>query len=118
MQGYTGVIFFGMETNVANAENRYWVAQCATSGGTYVDLAGSSFRPDTANDCGAIDIYRPTDRFVRVEGSTDSSSFVGAIFALLYGGIRKGPVDDDTAINDGTKIVLISPAEDAASEGE
>jgi len=111
MAGYEGVLFV-TSFGTANANNTVNAAQGLTSGGTYDDLLGSSVASGTSDEDVWIDVYRPRDRFVRLEAARGTSSTLESIWAVQYGG-RKQPVDNTTS---GTIIgeAHVSPAEGTA----
>lgn len=109
MQGFDGVIFLGvMET--ANAANFANAAQSADDV-SFADLAGTKVVPGDNGDSFLIDVYKPTDRYVRCEVDRGgAATAVGAIFAIQYQG-RKAPVTHGTTIDAETHI---SPDEGTA----
>ena len=95
MAGYEGVLFV-TSFGTANANNTVNAAQGLTSGGTYDDLLGTSVASGTSDEDVWIDVYRPIDRFVRLEAARGTSSTLESIWAIQYGG-RKQPVDNTTS---------------------
>lgn len=84
MSGWDGVIFF-MKMTTANAANFINAAQSSVSGGTFVDLAGTKVVPGDDGDIGLLDIYRPVDRYVRLEVDRGGADTVtGEIYAIQY----------------------------------
>src|SRR3990167_6520344 len=94
MAGYEGVLFI-TSFGTAAADNTVNAAQGLTLGGTYDDLLGSSVASGTSDEDVWIDVYRPIDRFVRLEAARGTSSTLESIWAIQYGG-RKQPVDNTT----------------------
>ena len=83
MQGFEGVMFFGrMATaDVANFAN---LAQ-SSDDSAFADLAGTKVVPGDDADVFMLDVYRPLDRYVRLEvdrGGADT--IVGDIYAIQY----------------------------------
>lgn len=111
MAGYEGVLFV-TSFGTAAADNTVNAAQGLTSGGTYDDLLGTSVASGTSDEDVWIDVYRPIDRFVRLEAARGTSSTLESIWAIQYGG-RVQPVDNTTS---GTIIgeAHTSPAEGTA----
>lgn len=113
--GYEGCIFLAyMGAITGGAATSLQAAQCATSGGSYNDLAGSSvvIADTDDNKVAALDIYRPSKPFLKatVKRATQNSVINGVI-AILYN-TRKYPVAQDTTnYVVSTSKVLGSPAE-------
>lgn len=110
MAGYEGVVFFGSFAT-ANAGNYANLAQSTASGGTYNDLEGTKVTPGDNGDSWAIDVYRPTKRFVRAETvRAGATTVTGDVYALQYGA-RKPPVTHGATIDSETHV---SPDEGTA----
>ena len=111
MAGYEGVLFI-TSFGTAAADNTVNAAKGLTLGGTYDDLLGSSVASGTSDEDVWIDVYRPIDRFVRLEAARGTSSTLESIWAVQYGA-RKLPVDN---VVSGTVIgeAHTSPAEGTA----
>lgn len=111
MQGYEGVLFI-TSFGTAAADNTVNGAQSSVSGGTFVDLLGTSVASGTSDEDVWLDIYRPIDRFVRLEAARGTSSTLESIWAIQYGP-KKMIVDNTTS---GTIIGELheSPAEGTA----
>lgn len=110
MAGYEGVIFI-TSFGTAATDNSVNAAQ-SEDNSSFADLAGSKVG-DTASDEDVwIDIYRPLERYVRLEAVRTTSSTLESIWAIQYGG-RVQPVDNTTT---GTIIgeAHVSPAEGTA----
>ena len=95
MAGYEGVIFM-TSFGTANADNTINAAQCDTSGGIYADLEDTSVTSGTSDEDVWIDVYRPSDRYVRCEAVRTESSTLESIWAIQYGA-RKKAVDNTTS---------------------
>ncbi len=109
MAGWDGVLFFVTMATV-NASNFVNLAQSADDS-SFADLAGTKVTPGDDNDVGAIDVYRPTDRYVRMEVDRGGANTVlGEIYAIQYRG-RKLPSTHGSDIDIKTHI---SPAEGTA----
>ncbi|MCH7573603.1 MAG: hypothetical protein IIA59_00600 [Candidatus Marinimicrobia bacterium] len=109
MQGFEGVVFIGTMVT-ANASNFASVAQSADDS-SFNDLAGTKVTPGDAGDQFMIDIYKPLDRYLRVDiDRGGANTVVGEIFALQYGA-RKVPVSHGSTID---SEVHVSPAEGTA----
>lgn len=107
MTGYDGVVFVGALATV-NAANSINLAQ-SSDDVTFVDLAGTAQVPGTDADLVAIDLFRPTDRYVRAEVDRGGANTVTeTMYAIQYKG-RKAPV---TSI--ATQETHVSPAEGTA----
>lgn len=86
MQGYDGVLFLTTMA-VANAGNYINAAQGdASNGSDAADLAGTKVVVTGSNEALWLDIYKPTKRYVRLEAVRTSSSAMGEIYAIRYGG--------------------------------
>lgn len=109
MSGFEGVIFVG-SIATADAGNTANAAQSATSGGSYVDLAGSEVAPGDNGDSFLIDVYRPTKRFVRCEiDRSGADTVTGDVYAIQYQAASKPTIQGATI----DAILAISPAEAA-----
>ncbi len=109
MQGFEGVMFFGrMATaDVGNFAN---LAQ-SSDDSSFADLLGTKVVPGDDADSFMIDVYRPLDRFVRLEVvRAGADTIVGDIYAIQYSG-RTAPTTHGATIDAETHI---SPAEGTA----
>ena len=111
MSGYEGVLFI-TSFGTAAANNTVNAAQGADNSADWVDLTGTSVSAGTSDEDVWIDVYRPTERYVRLEAARGTSSTLESIWAIQYGP-RKAPVDNTTT---GTIIgeLHASPAEGTA----
>lgn len=107
---FDGVCFIG-SLATANAGNFASVEQgddaSLTDG---ADLAGTKNVPGDNGDSFLIDIYKPTDRYVRCNITRGVSTATGDIYAVLYNG-RKPPVSHGSTID---AEYFVSPAEGTA----
>lgn len=84
MQGFEGVMFFG-SFGTANSGNFANAAQSADDS-SFDDLEGTKVVPGDDNDSFLIDVYRPQDRYVRVEiDRSGTNTATGDIYAIQYG---------------------------------
>jgi len=113
MQGWDGVLFL-TTMHVANSGNYINAAQGDLSNGSdAADLEGTKVVCEYADVAMWLDIYKPIDRYVRVEAvRAGSSTAMGEIWAIQYSG-RIMPQDNDT-MNTITGKLHISPAEGTA----
>lgn len=95
MSGYEGVIFI-TSFGTAAANNTINAAQGADNSTDWEDLTGTSVTSGTSDEDVWIDVYRPTDRYVRCEAARGTSSTLESIWAIQYGA-RKAPVDNTTS---------------------
>lgn len=111
MSGWTGVLFIG-SFGTAAANNTINAAQGADDSSDWEDLEGTSVASGTSDEDVWIDVFRPTDQYVRAEVARGTSTTLETIWAIQYGP-RKAPVDNTTT---GTIIgeVHASPAEGTA----
>lgn len=93
MLGYEGVIFI-TSFGTANAANTINAAQ-SSNDSDFTDLEGTSVSSGTSDEDVWIDVYRPSDRYVRCEAARGASSTLESIWAIQYGA-RKAPVDNTT----------------------
>lgn len=109
MQGFEGVMFFGrMATN--NAANFANLAQ-SIDDTTFNDLLGTKVVPGDDADSFCIDVYRPLERYVRLEVDRGgANTIVGDIYAIQYGA-RKAPTSQGATID---SEMHISPIEGTA----
>ena len=109
MAGFDGVMFLG-RIATANAANFGNAAQSADDS-TFADLEGSAIITGDDADSFLIDIYKPTDRYVRCEiNRAGADSIIGDIYAIQYGAHKK-PTSHGSTIDAETHI---SPAEGTA----
>lgn len=110
MQGFEGVIFI-TSFGTANSGNTCNLAQ-SSDDSNFDDLTGSSVTSGSSDEDIWIDVYRPSDRYVRLEAVRGSSSTLESIWAIQYGA-RVQPVDNTTT---GTIAgeAHVSPAEGTA----
>jgi len=86
MAGYDGVLFL-TSIGTANANNTINAAQGAqANGGDAADLEGTKVTPGDDNSGAWLDVYKPADRYVRLEVARGASTTVGDIWAILYQG--------------------------------
>ena len=111
MANFEGVLFL-TSFGTAATDNTVNAAQGLTSGGTYDDLLGTETGATASDEDVWLDIYRPLDRFVRLEVVRGTSTTLESIWAIQYGA-RNLPVDNTTT---GTIIgeAHTSPAEGTA----
>lgn len=112
MQGWEGVMFFG-QIDTANAANFANAAQSSDDGSSdaFADLEGTKVVPGDNNDSFLIDVYRPTERYVRCEVDRGgANTAVGEIYALQYGP-RSMPTTHGSTIDAETHV---SPDEGTA----
>lgn len=109
MTGFDGVVFVGKMTT-ANASNFANAAQSANDS-SFADLEGTKVTPGDSGDSWWINVYKPTDRYVRCEVDRGGADTVtGEIYAFQYGA-AKPPVTHGATIDAETHI---SPAEGTA----
>lgn len=109
--GYLGVMFM-TSFGTAAANNTANLAQGADNSSDWVDLTGTSVTSGTSDEDVWLDVYKPTDRYVRMEIARGTSSTLESIWAILYEP-RVCPVDNTTS---GTIIGEghVSPSEGTA----
>jgi hypothetical protein len=110
--GYEGVMFIA-KFGTAAANNTLQAQQDSASDmSTAADLEGSSVGVGASDEIVWLDIYRPRERYVRVQAERGTSTTLEWGVALLYGA-KNQPVDNTVA---GTihGETLISPAEGTA----
>ncbi len=93
MLGYEGAWFF-LSYGTAAADNTLNAAQSADDS-AFADLLGSMVTPDATTEDLWIDVYKPTDRYVRCELVRGTSTTVGDIWCIQYKS-RKAVVDNNT----------------------
>ena len=110
MSGYEGVVFIGCMVT-AHASNFVNLAQ-SSDDSTFDDLAGTKVTPGTSGNMFMVDLYKPSDRYVRLEVDRGgANTVVGEIVAIQYGPTRKAPVTHGTTVD---SEVHVSPAEGTA----
>ena len=110
MANYEGVVFL-TSFGTAATDNSVNVAQ-SSDDSTFDDLLGTKTGATASDEDVWLDIYRPSDRYVRLEAVRTTSSTLESIYAIQYGP-KKLPVDNTTT---GTIIgeAHVSPAEGTA----
>lgn len=110
MAGWNGVVFL-TSFGTANANNTANGAQ-SSDNSSFDDLAGTSVSSGASDEDVWLDIYRPSDRYVRLEVARGTSSTLESIWAIQYRG-SKMPVSN---VVSGTIIGErhVSPAEGTA----
>lgn len=91
MAGYEGVLF--MTRFGTAASNNTVNAAGSADDSTFTDYTGSSVVSGTSDEVVWIDVYRPIDRYVRLEAARGTSSTLESVTAILYGG-RKQPISN------------------------
>ncbi len=94
--GADGVLFF---TTIATANaGNYLSAQQSADDSSYAALEGSKVVAANNNEVVALDIFRPTDRYLQVTVTrAGANTVVGEIYALVYG-LRKMPSTHATEV--------------------
>ena len=110
MAGFEGVVFI-TSFGTAASGNTIEVSQSADDS-SFSDLLGTSVTSGTTDEDVWVDVYRPSEQYVRCEIARGTSSTLESIWAIQYGA-RKLPVDNSTS---GTIIgeAHVSPAEGTA----
>lgn len=94
MAGYEGVVFL-TSFGTAASGNTLEAAQ-SSDNSSFSDLADTSVTSGTTDEDVWIEIYRPQERYVRVEAARGTSSTLESIWAIQYGG-RSLAVDNTTS---------------------
>jgi len=110
MQGFEGCIFL-LSMGTAAADNGIKVRQSADDS-SYADLAGTSVLSDATETNIVVDVYKPTDRYLKPTAIRGTSTTIESIWAIQYGA-RKGPIDNDSTAAQAAET-HISPAEGTA----
>lgn len=93
--GYRGALFF-TSFGTAASGNKVNLAQGDTLGGSYDDLEGTSVSSGASDEDVWIDVWNPTNKFVRLEAVRGTSSTLESIWCQLYGA-RSLEVDNTTS---------------------
>ena len=107
--GFEGVLFIA-KFGTAASNNTLQAQQGAASNlSDAADLEGTSVTVGSSDELVYLDLYRPRERYVRIQAERGTSTTLDWCVAIKYGA-RKQPVDNDTA---GTIAgeVHVSPAE-------
>lgn len=97
MQGFEGVMFFG-SIGTVNAGNFANAAQ-SEDDTNFDDLEGTKVVPGDDGDSFLIDVYKPKERYVRVEiDRSGAATATGDIYAIQYGA-HKPPVTHGPTID-------------------
>lgn len=109
--GYEGVMFV-TSFGTAASDNTVNLAQGADNASDWVDLVGTSVTSGSSDEDVWLDVYKPTDRYVRLEAARGTSTTLESVWAILYNP-RNKPVDNTTS---GTIVgeAHLSPAEGTA----
>jgi len=112
MQGWNGVIFLAC-IHTANAGNYVNAAQGALENGSdAADLEGTKITPTANREAIWLDVYKPGDRYVRLEIARGASTATGEVWAILYEGRLLPPTNLETDVVIGE--THISPDEGTA----
>lgn len=112
MAGYDGVLLF-TSFGTAAADNIIKAKMSSASDtGTMGDIEGSAVGAGSSDEDQWIDIYRPRKRYIQLSAARGTSSKLGDMWAIQYGG-RKLPEDNAVA---GTihGELLVSPSSGTA----
>lgn len=113
MQGFDGVVFLtSFGTITAGAVTSVEVHQCDTSGGTYAALTGTSITvaDDDDNQVVVHDIYRPRERYLKVNIDRGTqNAVIDGVTAIQYGARVQPTTNDSTTVV--SREVHASPAE-------
>lgn len=84
--GYKGIVFL-TSIGTANATNTMTIQQStATDATTFADLASTKVSSGTNKNNLAVDICRPTERYVRAVIARGAATAICPVWAILYGG--------------------------------
>ncbi len=113
MQGFDGVILLtAFGTITSGAVTSVEVHQCDTSGGSYAALAGTSIAvaDDDDNQVVVHDIYRPRERYIKVNIDRGTqNAVIDGVVAIQYGARVMPTTNDSTTVV--SREVHASPAE-------
>jgi hypothetical protein len=90
MTGYDGITFI-VRLGSPAANNSIKVNQCATSGGSYNDLAGTSVGGAT-NNSKAVTIHRPGKQFIKCSVVRGTTTTIDSLVVLQWKGKGVRPV--------------------------
>ncbi len=111
MASWDGVMWIG-SIGTAAANNGIKAQQDTdVAGGTMADLEGTKILSDATQTDFVLDLYRPTERYVRAVIIRGTSTTIESVWAIQYRG-RKAPVENDTTAQ--AHEVHASPAEGTA----
>lgn len=96
MAGYEGVVFFTSYGTAASDNSIKLKGSTANSTGTMGDITGSSVAVASSDEDVWLDVYRPRYRYLQLAAVRGTSSKLGDIWAVQYGG-RKLPESNSTA---------------------
>ncbi len=102
MSGWDGVLFIAMLGTLTATQVTSLKAQQGNQSNLSdaADLAGTLVGPladGDSNKCLVLDVYRPTDRYVRcVVNRATANAVIDGVLAVQYRG-KKAPVSQDTA---------------------
>ena len=110
MQGFDGVMFLtSFGTITAGAVTSVDVHQCDTSGGTYAALS-IAVADDDDNQVVVHDIYRPRERYIKVNIDRGTqNAVIDGVVAIQYGARVMPTTNDSTTVV--SREVHASPAE-------
>jgi hypothetical protein len=109
MEGYEGVLFVA-KFGTAAANNSLQAQQDSDSAmGSPADLEGTLVTVGASDEIVYLDVYKPTERYVRCQVERGTSTTLDWCVAIRYGA-RKLPVDNDTAGTIAGEL-HVSPAE-------
>jgi hypothetical protein len=110
--GYEGVVF-RTSLGTANATNYIKVQQSATNAtDDMADLTGTKVGSGTTDEDLVVEVYRPTDRYVRLVVNRGASSTCETIWADLYG--NGGQISANSVAGTQLAEIHASPSEGTA----
>lgn len=113
MQGFDGVILLtAFGTITSGAVTSVEVHQCDTSGGSYAALTGTSIAvaDDDDNQVVVHDIYRPRERYIKVNIDRGTqNAVIDGVTAIQYGARVQPTTNDSSTVV--SREVHASPAE-------
>lgn len=107
MSGFEGCLFIAKFGTAATGNQLQ--AQQSQDDSSYADLAGTLTTVGSSDEIVWVDLYRPEERYVRVQAERGTSSTLDWGVAIRYGA-RKSPVDNATAGTIAGEL-HVSPAE-------
>lgn len=111
MADWDGVIFLASIGTAATNNGVKAQQDTDSAGATMADLEGTSILSDGTQTDFVLDIYRPSERYVRLAVLRGVSSTIESMWAIQYRG-RKMPVDNETTAQ--AAEMHASPAEGTA----
>ena len=98
MNNFEGITFI-VRLGTPAANNSIKVSQCATSGGSYADLTGTSVTHATNNQL-MVTVGRPSKQYIKCNVVRGTSTTIDSLVAIQWGAKNVRPVTQPTSTSE------------------